>query len=111
MSSLSSRSKARVAELDGLTGQVVHLIVVVAELRGLVDKPGPDLFMSFEVVLQGLQEIIHRNPLLVEDQLLHRGQGIGHVGYTDLIDGRAEIVAGAAVLQVLAHGDAVIREG
>ena len=90
-----------------LGGDVVHIVVVVAVL-GAVLRLGAQLLIALPVGLQGLDERIHGADLVLEHQLLHRGQRVGHDGEADAGDDGAHVVLRAALAEVLAYLHAVL---
>ena len=90
-----------------LGGDVVHIVVVVAVL-GAVLRLGAQLLIALPVGLQGLDERIHGADLVLEHQLLHRGQRVGHDGEADAGDDGAHVVLRAALAEVLADLHAVL---
>ena len=102
--------------LDGLEEVVVHthcdgigVLVVVAEERGVVDNPLAVELMTLEVSLEHLQHPVHGIAAFLEDMLLDRGHGVGDGAEACALD-VVGVVAGTAVVVVLALGDAVVDE-
>ena len=65
--------------------------------------------MALEVSLEHLQHPVHGIAAFLEDMLLDRGHGVGdgaEAGALDVVG----VVAGTAVVVVLALGDAVVDE-
>ncbi len=65
--------------------------------------------MTFEVRPQGGQQVPHGEGLTVEDVVLDGRQGVGDRAQADALD-VVGVVAGAAVVVVLAAGDAVVDQ-
>ena len=98
--------------LVALDGQTVHVVVVVAVLGSTVDEHLLDAraLLAGKVVLQGVPELLARDNALLVDELLDGGKAVCHVGDAHL-QAADEVVDGAALLDGLATGDAVVSEG
>ena len=88
-------------EVHQIGGNVIGVVVVVAVL-GSVQAVGADLLVALEVGLQSLVQLLQSVLLLVKDQLLDGGHGVGVGGKTGPYHTGAEVVHGAAGGYVLA---------
>ena len=79
---------------------MVHVIAVDQSLEGLVTNP---------VVLERLNELVGRDPLLLKDELLDGGQRVGHGTEAHKL-GAGEVEAGAAAGDVSAGLYAVMDQ-
>ncbi len=65
---------------------VVGVIVVVSVLRGLVHQNLAKRLGPGEVILQGCEERVHRNILVIEYVILECSEGVGHRPQPDPLD-------------------------
>ena len=95
--------------LEHVHHHVVRVVVVVAVLGRLVQQHLTHPLLPLEIILEDSQQVFHRHGLLVKDVIFDGRQCIGHCTHADPLDvGR--VVARAAVVIVLAPGDAVVNQ-
>ena len=96
----------------GLNDQLVHIVVIIAVFRGVVDQHLADPFavLSGKVSLQCRPELGGRELFLFEDKLFNGGERIGQVGNAHL-QAADVVVNSAAFFQRQAAADAVFTQG
>lgn len=93
-----------------LDGDVVDIAVVVAVFRagfGLFAQ----IIKTFPVGLERLRQRLHVANLILEDELFHSRQRIGHDRQADAGDDRTNVVLRAALGKILPAFHAVLNAG